>query len=126
MRNPLLFFSDLARQPLWISIWVTILAVANIASLLFWPAPLAKVIFITFMLSAMTMMALYSYLGFAKILGMGHVFWIVLLPYILLQIGQVDGGFFVYLVTLAVLLSISLVFDAMDVWKYFHRLRATW
>ena len=69
------------------------------------------------MLSAMTMMALYSHFGFAKILGMGHVFWIALLPYILLQIGQVDGGFFVYLVTLAILLSISLVFDAVDVWR---------
>ncbi len=125
MRNPFLFFSDLAKQPLWVSMWVTILAVANIASLLFWSAPLAKVIFITFMLSAMTMMALYSYLGFEKILGMGHVFWIVLLPYILLQIGHVDGGFFVYLVTLSVLLSISLIFDILDVWKYFHHPRTT-
>ena len=125
MRNPFLFFSDLAKQSSWVSIWVTILALANIASLVFWPAPLAKLIFITFMLSAMTMMALYSYFGFEKILGIGHVFWIVLLPYILLQIGHVDGGFFVYLVTLSVLLSISLVFDAMDVWKYFYHLRAT-
>ena len=124
MHNPFLFFSDLAKQPPWVSMWVTILAVANFASLLFWPAPLAKVIFITFMLSAMTMMALYSYFGFEKILGIGHVFWIVLLPYIFLQIGYVDGGFFVYLVTLSVLLSISLVFDAVDVWKYFHHLRA--
>ena len=103
--------------------WVTVLAVANSASVLFWSAPLAKVIFITFMLSAMTMMALYSYFGFEKILGVGHVFWVVLFPYILLQIGHADGGFFVYLVTLSVLLSISLVFDALDVWEYFHRRR---
>jgi hypothetical protein len=125
VRNPFLFFSDLAKQPLWVPTWVGILAVANIASLLFWPAPLAKVIFVTFMLSAMTMMALYSYFGFEKILGIGHVFWIFLLPYILLQIVHVDGEFFVYLVTLSVLLIISLVFDAIDVWKYFHETKKT-
>ncbi len=120
MRNPFLFFSDLVKQPFYVSVWVAILALANFVSLLFWSAPLAKVIFITFMVSAMTMMALYSYFGFEKILGIGHVFWVFLLPYILLQFVHVDGKFFLYLVTLSVLLTISLVFDAIDVWKYFH------
>ena len=120
MRNPFLFFRDLLKQPLWVSVWVAILALGNIASLLFWPAPPAKVIFITFMVSAITMMALYSYFGFEKILGVGHVFWIFLLPYIFLQLVHVDGKFFLYLVTLSVLLTISLVFDVIDVWKYFH------
>jgi hypothetical protein len=124
MRNPFLFFSDLVKQPSWVPLWVAILALANIASLFFWSAPLAKVIFITFMVSAMTMMALYSYFGFAKILGIGHVVWIFLLPYILLHLAQVNGGFFLYLATLSVLLTISLVFDAIDVWKYFHDKRA--
>jgi hypothetical protein len=116
----MLFFTDLVKQPLWVPIWVAILALANIASLLFWSAPLAKVIFITFMVSAMIMMALYSYFGFERILGIGHVFWIFLLPYILLQIVHVDDEFFLYLVILSALLTISLVFDAIDVWKYFH------
>ena len=120
MRNPFLFFSDLVKQPLYVSVWVAILALANFVSLFFWSAPLAKVIFITFMVSAMTMMALYSYFGFEKILGIGHVFWIFLLPYIILQLVHVDGRFFLYLGTLSVLLTISLVFDAIDVWKYFR------
>ncbi len=123
MRNPLLFFTDLARQPTWVSIWVAILALANIASLLFWSALIAKVILITFMLSALMMMALYSYYGFKKILGIGHIFWVFLLPYILLQISSTDGGFFWYLVALSVLLTISLVLDTVDVWKYFRERR---
>ena len=65
-------------------------------------------------------MALYSYFGFEKILGMGHVFWIFLLPYILLQLVHVEGIFFLYLIILSVFLMISLVFDAIDVWKYIH------
>ena len=107
MHNPFGFFSDLVKQPLWVPVWMTILALANIASLLFWSVPLAKVIFLIFMVSAMTMMALYSYFGFKKILGIGHGFWIFLLPYILLQLQQVEGMFFLYLVSLSVLLAIS-------------------
>jgi hypothetical protein len=124
MRNPFLFFADLAKQPLWVSIWVAILALVNIASLLFWPAFLAKLIFITFMVSAVTMMALYSYFGFEKILGTGHVFWLVLVPYILLRLPHTDGMFFAYLVMLSAVLTISLVLDATDVWKYVHGRRA--
>jgi len=123
MRNPLLFFSDLAKQPRWVSAWVAALALLNIASLAYWPVLLAKVIFITFMVSAMMMMALYSYFGFEKILGIGHIFWIVLLPYILLELVHVDAGFFLYLVILSVFLTASLVFDAIDVWKYFKNVR---
>lgn len=124
MRNPILFFIDLAKQSLWVSVWVSVLALVNVASLLFWPAVLAKVIFVTFMLSALAMMALYSYFGFEKILGIGHIFWVILLPYILLQVAHTDGVFFLYLVVLSVFLTVSLVFDAIDVWKYFHDERA--
>ncbi len=123
MRNPFLFFSGLAKQPRWVSVWVAALALLNIASLAYWPILLAKVIFVTFMVSAMLMMALYSYFGFEKILGVGHIFWIVLLPYILLELAHVDDGFFLYLVTLSVFLTVSLVFDAVDVWKYFKKMR---
>ena len=124
MRNPFLFFADLAKQPLWVAIWVAILALANMGSLVFWPEFLAKVIFVTFMVSAVTMMALYSYFGFEKILGTGHVFWLALVPYILLQLPRTGGIFSVYLVMLSAVLTVSLVLDATDVWKYFHDMRA--
>ena len=124
MRNPFLFFSDLAKQPLWVPVWVTILALANMSSLFFWSEPLAKAILITFMVSGMLMMALYSYFGYEKILGMGHVLWLFLLPCLVFHLTRVDGGFFLYLAALSVSLSISLVFDAIDIWKYFHDKRA--
>ena len=49
-----------------------------------------------------------------KILGIGHIFWLFLLPYILLHIGRVDASFSLYLGILAVFLAISLVFDVVD------------
>ncbi len=121
MRNPLGFFVELMRQPVWIPIWVVYLMIINLASIGFWHEPLAQLIFITFMVSAMLMMALYSRFGFERILGLGHIFWVPLLIYILMLIPAMEGGFQSYLVLLAVSIAISLVFDVVDVWKYFAR-----
>jgi hypothetical protein len=121
MKNPLGFFSELMQQPVWIPVWVSYLMVINLVSVGFWYEPLAKVIFITFMVSAMLMMALYSRFGFERILGLGHVLWVPLLIYILIQIPAAESGFQIYLVVLAVSIAISLAFDAVDVWKYFTR-----
>lgn len=124
MRNPFLFFRDLVKQPARVSVWVGVLILANLASILFWAAPLAKIIFLTFIISAACMMALYSVFGFEKILGAAHVFWLYLVPFILLQLEYAGGIFFWYLVVLSLLLTISLVLDAIDLWKYFRGMRA--
>jgi len=122
MRNPFGFFVELTQQPLWVPVWVFYLMVINLASLGFWDEPFAKVIFGTFMVSAMLMMALYSRFGFEKLLGLGHILWVPLLIYILVLIPAVQGGFQSYLVILAISIAVSLAFDIVDVWKYFtHR-----
>lgn len=119
MRNPLGFFVDLLRQPMWIPVWVSCLAVVNLLSLRFWDEPLARIILVTFLLSAMLMMALYARFGFEKILGLGHVLWVPLLPFLLASIPGAENGFQAYLVVLSISIAISLAFDAVDVWKYF-------
>ena len=119
MRNPLRFFIELLQQPVWIPIWVFYLMVINVASVIFWHEPLAKIIFITFMISAMLMMGLYSRFGFEKILGLGHVLWVPLLAYVLTQTPAFESSFKLYLVALSISISISLAFDIVDVWKYF-------
>jgi len=65
-RNPFNFFTELFRQQIWIPIWVMLLMVVNVTSIAFWDEPLARLIFFTFMVSAMLMMALYSQFGFEK------------------------------------------------------------
>lgn len=119
MRNPFRFFVELMRQPVWIPVWVFYLMVINLASVGFWYEPLAKLIFVTFMISAMLMMGLYSRFGFEKILGFGHIFWVPLLVYILVKLPGIDASFRSYLVVLSISITISLVFDIADVWKYF-------
>lgn len=119
MRNPFRFFTELMQQPIWISIWVVFLMIINVASILFWNELLAKVIFVIFMFSAIFMMGLYSRFGFEKILGMGHILWIPLLVYVLMEVQATNDAFKNYLIILSVTLVVSLVFDIVDVWKYF-------
>jgi signal transduction histidine kinase len=125
MRNPFKFFLELMQQPVWIPIWMFYLMVINMVSVGFWDEPLAKLIFITFMISAMLMMGLYSRFGFEKILGLGHIVWVPLLVYVLMQLPAVDASFKSYLVVLSVSIAISLAFDIIDVWKYFTNRKNT-
>ena len=111
------------RPPVWIPLWVFFLMLVNMASVAFWSEPLAKVIFITFMVSAGLMMGLYARFGFSKILGIGHVLWIPLLIYVVSQIPEADVGFRNYLVVFSVFTVVSLAFDITDVWKYFKHQR---
>jgi hypothetical protein len=77
------------------------------------------------MVSAMLMMGLYSRFGFEKILGLGHIVWVPLLVYVLLQLPAVEAFFKSYLVVLSVSIAISLAFDITDVWKYFRNRKST-
>lgn len=119
MRNPFKFFTELLQQPAWIRVWVMFLMLVNLASVGFWNEPMAQLIFVTFMFSAMFMMGLYSRFGFEKILGMGHILWIPLLVYLLLGIPATHGAYKIYLITLSISITVSLAFDSVDVWKYF-------
>ena len=125
MRNPFRFFIELIQQPVWIPVWVLILMVVNVASVGFWNESLAKVIFAAFMLSAMVMMGLYSRFGFEKILGMGHILWLPLLIYVLMEIPAASGTFKGYLIVWSIFTVISLVFDVADVWKHFTNRKST-
>ena len=119
MRNPLRFFSELLKQPAWVAIWVFVQMATNLFSLVFWDEQLAKIIFVTFLISAALMMGLYAVFGFQKILGAGHMLWIPLLIYILVHIGSTTGSFQYYLTGLSLILAVSILFDIVDVWKYF-------
>ena len=119
MRNPFRIFVDLMQQPAWIPVWVFYLMVINMASLIFWQEPTAKVIFFTYFASFILMLSLYTRFGFEKILGFGHILWIPLLIYIVMQIPMAAGLFKGYLAVLSLSLAICLTLDVIDVWKYF-------
>ena len=97
--------------------------IIHIASVGFWHEPVARLIFASFLVSAMLMIGLYARFGFKKILGLGHIPWIPVLVYLLVQIPTAEATFKSYLLVLSVSISISLVFDTIDVWEYFKKRR---
>jgi len=121
--NPFGFFRELMAQPRAVVVWVGALMCVNVASLLFWNEPAARLVFATFMVSAAMMMGLYALFGFENKLGLGHILWVPLLPYILTRLPGAADGFFHYLLLLTVSIGVSLVFDAVDTWRYFTRRR---
>jgi hypothetical protein len=98
---------------------VSLLMLVNFASTAFWSEPMAKGILVTFMVSSLLMMGLYSRSGFAKILGLGHVLWIPLLLHVLTRLPHASGTFKIYLIVWSIATAVSLAFDVVDVWKYF-------
>jgi hypothetical protein len=117
MRNPLGVFTELMRRPIWMPVWVFFLMIINVASIGFWDEPLAKPIFITFMISAILRMGLYTRFDFEKRLELGHILWIPLLIYVLTQLSVAEGDFRSRLAVLSVSIAIWLAFDITDVWK---------
>lgn len=123
MRNPLKFFTELLAQPKIVVVWVGYLMMINMASLLFWEIELSRIIFFTFLASSMLMMTLYSFFGFKKILGLGHILWLPLLFYIFSNLLIATGVFYSYLLVLSISILISLFFDVIDVYKFFESIR---
>jgi hypothetical protein len=76
--------------------------IVNTANIGFWKEPLAKVVFVTFMLSVMLMMELYSRFRSEKNLGIGYLLWIQLLVYVLMEIRNARDTFKSYLVILII------------------------
>ena len=64
--------------------------------------------------------------GYVRLLGAGHVFWIVLVPWLFLRIiAQSGTGIFnSWLIGVIAVNSLSLVIDASDVWRYMRGERA--
>lgn len=116
---PYLFFRDLVRGPLWINIWVQILMMVNFAGVIFWHEPLAQLIFFTFVITSFFMMYLYSKFGMARILGLGHVLWLLLIPYLMMVWPTLSGDIKHYITIVIICNTISLIFDINDVRLHF-------
>lgn len=112
---PILFFKDLMNGPLWVNIWVQILMLANLAGVFFWSYAIAQVIFYTFIVTAMLMMLLYYKFGMTRILGLGHILWLILVPYLIVTWPSLSGDIKNYVLIVIITNSISLIFDINDV-----------
>ncbi len=115
------FFRCILRLPApWI-LWVAMLMAANgIVSLFYITTPEAQITLAAMMLGAMIQMTMYARMGFVRLLGVGHIPWLFLVPWLWLRLDAVptDGTFRNWMLAVIVLNSISLLIDIADVARY--------
>ena len=102
-------------------LWLSLLVAANLFVPMFYFQQLEAQIVLGTMAAHLALMTyLTSRFGFTRILGLGHIFWIPLLGFLLTRLGNIPAGdaYGAWLRALIVLNSVSLVIDAVDVIRY--------
>ena len=117
----------LTRFRLVLRVWLMTLMAVNMTSLYFIDTAEARVVFAALMVGMIIMTIIYLRLGFVRMLGLGHIIWIPMIPWLctrLIQTPPLDSTLKYWLLIVIVMNTISLVFDAVDVVRYIKGERA--
>ena len=118
--------SLLAMPGHWL-VWLGLLIAANLAGPIFWLGkPEAQVTLIAFMLAAILQMVIFRRLGFVRLLGAGHLPWLLLVPWLAIRLGSagLQSAFDYWVLSVILLNGLSLVIDATDVARWLRGERA--
>ncbi len=66
------------------------------------------------------MTAIFAVKGFVRLLGIGHIFWVPMVPWLWTRLDQVEPESLIgyWIIAVVALNSISLIIDAIDVVRY--------
>ncbi len=115
------FNKGMLKMPLHWQLWLAVLVAMNLVVPFFYLQRLeAQVVLGAILAGMMLMTLLTARFGFTRILGLGHILWVPMLAFLLARLGAVPAGdaYGVWLRTLIVLNSVSLVIDTVDVVRY--------
>ncbi len=114
------FIKSLLRLPKGWVIWVGILFSVNLAGVFFLPRVEAIVVLVGLMLGGLFQTAIFSSKGFVRLLGLGHIFWIPMVAWLLTRfdIAAPQGSFETWMTAVVVFDSLSLLIDIADVARY--------
>lgn len=102
--------------------WVMLLVAANFIVPLFYIQTLeAQLTIASIFAGAITQSYIHSKLGFVKLLGLGHIFWIPLVIWLGFRLSDIglNDLFGIWLASLVVINTVSLVIDVIDVIRFF-------
>ncbi len=92
MRAFLKFNKGVMKMPIAARVWMMILVAANmVAPIVFLNRLEAQVTLAAFVASAGLMTALTARFGFSRILGLGHIFWIPLLVFLIPRLSTIPA-----------------------------------
>jgi hypothetical protein len=115
------FTRGMMSLPMPWPIWLAILMAANfVGSIYFFETLEAKVVLAVFMAGAMFMMAIFAAKGFVRLLGIGHILWVPMVPWLWTRLDQAgpDSALGYWIMSVMIINSLSLIIDAVDVVRY--------
>ena len=115
------FTKGLMSMPMPWPVWLGLLVAVNVAdSIYYFETIEAKVVLAAFLASAAFMTAIFAAKGFVRLLGIGHICWIPMVPWLWTRLDQVEPGNLIgyWMIAVVALNGISLIIDAIDVVRY--------
>ncbi len=115
------FTKGLMSMPMPWPLWIGLLVAVNIAGpIYFFEALEAKVVLAAFLASAASMTAIFAAKGFVRLLGIGHIFWVPMVPWLWTRLDQIGPGDLLgyWMIAVVAVNGIALIIDAIDVLRY--------
>lgn len=122
--NNILEFFELTfsnSQPLWVRLWVAWMILINTMSIFFINKKMGKIIFIVWNLNAATMIGIFSFNGYNRLLGLSHIIWWTPLAIFMFKerFKQIHSKFYhIWFKGLFVTIVLSLILDYIDFVRY--------
>ncbi len=113
---------SILRMPLPWLVWVMLLVAANFLAPLFYIQTLEAQLTIAAVLIGFIIQSyIHSKLGFVRLLGLGHILWIPLVIWLGFRLGDIglENPFGIWLASLLLINTVSLVIDVFDVIRFF-------
>ncbi len=115
------FAKGLMSLPMPWPVWLGFLVAVNVAGpIYFFEALEAKVVLGAFLAGAALMTAIFASKGFVRLLGIGHIAWVPMVPWLWARLDQVGPGDLLgyWMIAVMALNSLALIIDAIDVLRY--------
>lgn len=127
MKSMMKFMRTLFSLPISIRIWLGLLMFLNMLVPLFYITTLEGMVSLAAaMAGAVTMTIINERLGFVRLMGIGHVYWVpqVIFFGFRLDLAPTGSLFLYWMWSIIVLNSVSILIDGIDIIKYIRGERA--
>jgi len=121
LRDALLMIRDIGNKSRIVYVWGALLNVTQlIGGLVFITTLEGQVVLATLILALVVAGQIHRKMPFSRLIGLCHIPWVALLPWLIyrLQIVEHAVAFQIWGYYVAATISISLMFDALDVYRY--------
>ena len=121
MSVPLDFMRTMFVNGVGLAVWISLLLLVNIVvPLVVIRTVEGQLVLAAMVLGALTQMVIFRSQGFVRLLGIGHIYWVPLLPWLWIRLDRSVPlePFSIWMAAVIVLNGAALVIDVSDVWRY--------